>query len=106
MKTDNRWSSGGLGAKVPDDAVAAYGARWIDHGSYMDVVPDRQGFAYDATADRERLIDHMMKSDLQGYAAALERDVDVEFVHVVKDGFRCWMRRAGGYVYVAAWLEG
>jgi hypothetical protein len=102
---DNRWAVGALEEKIPDNALAVYGARWIDHDTWMDIVPDRQGFAYDSAVGRDRLIDRMEGSDLRGYATALERDVAVEFKHVVKDGFRCWMRRSGGYVYVAAWIE-
>ena len=108
MKVDNRWSCGSLDERVPETALAAYGARWIDHETWVDVVPDRQGFAYDnetGTADRGRLIDLMIQHDLQKLATTLEYDVVSNVYDGSLDGFWVWMRRAGGYVYVAAWIE-
>ena len=110
MKVDNRWSSGGLDAKVPETALAAYGARWIDQGDNYraDIVPDRQGSMYDnetGLASREELIEHLISADLTrpDVVGSLDRDVQVE---VFNDGhFVVWMRRAGGYIYVAAWIE-
>ena len=71
METDNRWGTGSLQEKVPDTATAAYGARWIDHGESMDIVPDRQGFAWDVEADVERLILAMQVAKLREAATRL-----------------------------------
>lgn len=109
MIVDNRWSSGGLGERVPETALAAYGARWIDHGTHMDVVPDRQGFRYDnetGAQHRAKLIDKMIELDLQKVATTLEHSDGHQTVYDGhQDGFWVWMRRTGGYVYVAAWIE-
>jgi hypothetical protein len=103
--TDNRWAAGSSGAVVPDDAPAAYGARWIDMGDSTpaDVVPDRQGFAYTDRAAMTRLIDLLVDAD-KGIRslAGLDRDA----VEITNHG-TTWSiarRRAGGYVYVEAWL--
>jgi hypothetical protein len=98
--TDNRWNTGSL--QVPEDALAAYGARWIDHGTAVDIVPDRQGFAYNRDEDREALIERLHRHDVRGRATDMLRDVVVK--PICQDGFHVLIRRAGGYVYVAAWL--
>ena len=109
VKVDNRWSAGSLDAKVPETAKAAYGARWIDMGDHCtqaDIVPDRQGFMYDnetGVTDRGRLIDLLCQHQPERIAPTIDRDV--EFHAIDKLGFQVWMRRAGGYVYVAAWIE-
>lgn len=101
---DNRWSSGGLADKVPAEAVAAYGARWIDMGDThaADIVPDRQGFAYNHIVERDALISFLERLDARTLHHGVNRDVEA---HVADEGrFQLWLRRAGGYVYVAAWL--
>jgi hypothetical protein len=103
--TDNRWSAGASGAGIPsvDRIVAAYGARWIDHGDRADVVPDRQGFAYDRPECRDLLIDRMVKlNPAQRLVHGMARDQVV----CLQDGreWQVFARRAGGYVYVDAWL--
>ena len=109
MLTDNRWSPGASGATVPSDTTAAYAARWIDQGDTIpaDVVPDRQGFAYDDPADRDKLIALMS----QGEGTAIRTpykanflDRDVTTVVMNHPEWKCYVRRAGGYVYVDAWL--
>jgi hypothetical protein len=102
MKVDNRWGTGSLANHLPETYRAAYGARWIDNGSWFDVVPDRQGFAYDDPAERDALIERLQKHDPM-HVTAIARDVDVNSLS--EGAFHCWMRRTGGYVYVDAWLE-
>ena len=109
-KTDNRWSPGGSGATVPENAPAAYAARWIDLGDLVpaDIVPDRQGFAYNNETDRQTLIDLMLLHDLRERHQLLpydESDCVAEQEHpALRPQWQAWMRRAGGYVYVDAWL--
>lgn len=108
--TDNRWSPGASGAAVPEGAVAAYGARWIDMGDGVraDVLPDRQGFAYNDGADRDALIERLMAADAAIRIPPRERDetVVIPAYWGNDDGrFHVAERRAGGYVYVAAWLD-
>ena len=47
--TDNRYAPGSSHSDLPYDALAAYSARWLDRGSGVpaDVLPDRQGIAWD-----------------------------------------------------------
>lgn len=104
--TDNRWSAGSSGATVPDDAPAAYSARWIDIGDNVpaDVLPDRQGFAYNDEASRDALIMLMTKADgeIRTPNRTWERDVPVALHY--GPAWHCHARRAGGYIYVDAWL--
>jgi len=100
--TDNRWSPGASGAYPPDNAPAAYSARWIDNGSTADVVPDRQGFAYNDKADRDRLIAKLTEARVTE-ALVSERDESVEWSNSTE--WSLYMRRRGGYVYVDAWLS-
>jgi hypothetical protein len=103
--TDNRWAAGSSGAVVPDDAPAAYGARWIDMGDSTpaDVVPDRQGFAYTDRAAMTRLIDLLVDAD-KGIRSLAGLDRDAVEVTNVGTTWSIARRRAGGYVYVEAWL--
>lgn len=102
--TDNRWSAGSSGHAIPQGSPAAYAARWIDQGDRVDVVPDRQGFAYDDVADRDALLDAMGQANLREQATTLGRDVPTVVVVPSDYGFTCCMRRSGGYIYVDAWL--
>ena len=101
--TDNRWSPSSSGATVPEDAPAAYSARWIDQGDMIpaDVLPDRQGFAYNHTDDRDVLISCLTAA---GEAIRIPPSVRDETSVEVRDGWRIATRRAGGYIYVDAWL--
>jgi hypothetical protein len=106
FKTDNRWSPGASLRDEPEDrqmpsgVPAAYSARWIDHDTWVDIVPDRQGFAYDDTADRDRLIDWLQTVDLRKHVAdSWHRQGEVG-----RDAGHAAYRKAGGYVYVDAWL--
>jgi hypothetical protein len=100
--TDNRWSTGSGRALVPEDPPAAYGARWIDYETYADIVPDRQGFAYNDTVDRERLIDKLEAAQLHRNLPSfvLAAETIIPFV-----GWTVVLRRSGGYIYVDAWLN-
>jgi hypothetical protein len=99
--TDNRWSPGSSGAIVPESAPAAYAARWIDNGTTADILHDRQGFAYDDPADRDRLIDKLTEANATE-ALVSERDETVEWSNSTE--WSLYMRRSGGYIYVDAWL--
>lgn len=110
-KTDNRWSPGASGAPAPDAFLAAYSARWIDQGwSRADVVGDRQGFAYDHQQYSVILQGELMKADPAQKVGELdlERDVTVELANVLlgesNTRFTIHARRAGGYIYVDAYL--
>jgi len=100
--TDNRWSPGASGATVPESAPAAYSARWIDQGDTTpaDVLPDRQGFAYNSTMDRDALIDALNDTP----HIRIPNEVRDETEVVALYGWTIARRRAGGYVYVDAWL--
>jgi hypothetical protein len=106
-KIDNRWSPGASGADVPDDAPAAYAARWIDRGDdrFADILLDRQGFAYDDEVTRDQLIYWLLRVDARirvPYSDLITRD---ETYHAVEDDeFHVAQRRSGGYIYVDAWL--
>lgn len=105
---DNRWSPGGSGHAPPDEAPAAYAARWIDQGAMRaDIVPDRQGFAYNMSADAEHLMVALTASQPHLHVGELPRDetVDLADYLTLPDGLRMFARRAGGYFYVDAWLE-
>ena len=99
---DNRYSPGSSGGVVPLGAPAAYAARWIDHCTWADVLPDRQGFAYNDRAGFQALVEHLVEANL----AAKMPNVALDVTRLVIDD-PAWcllMRRAGGYVYVDAWL--
>lgn len=106
--TDNRWSPGASGATVPDDAQAVYSARWIDMGddTPADILWDRQGFAHNDDGMRDVLREYLMSGG-ESFRTPfkthlMERDKTTVIVnHPV---WKCYMRRAGGYIYVDAWL--
>lgn len=101
---DNRWSPGASQAELPEDSPAMYSARWIDNGSRADIVPDRQGFAYNDQADRDRLIAHLEAASVHTDLGWLTNERDIP-VHVAGEHkWQMWLRRSGGYVYVDAWL--
>jgi hypothetical protein len=100
--TDNRWSAGSSGADIPDDAIAAYAARWIDTGTNQaDIVPDRQGAAYNDAYDKGRLFDALGRTQPH-LLCDIDRDIPVRVVST--DDLEVWARRCGGYVYVDAWI--
>lgn len=104
--TDNRWSPGSSGAEVPTDAVAVYSARWIDQGDGQpaDIVHDRQGTAYNSLRDRELLYERLGRVRPAEVVGQINLPRDVPF-HLCDDGrLHVWARRAGGYVYVDAWI--
>jgi len=109
FSTDNRYCVGSSGRTPPEEATVAYGARWIDQGDLRpaDIVPDRQGFAYNNADDlRELAIAHLTRVDAQSRHCELNFDVtETLYDGTEDDGFGLVMRRAGGYVYVDAWLQ-
>lgn len=103
--TDNRHGPGNSGASAPENSPAAYSARWIDQGDHTpaDVLPDRQGLAYNDIEDTAALIQMLETHN----AGTLHHGVghDVTTCSVDKPHFKLVLRRAGGYVYVDAWLQ-
>lgn len=102
-QVDNRWSPG-VAATAPDNAPAAYSARWIDEGTRASIVPDRQGFAYSTDIERGRLINLLQDARLHTRTAALDYDVVTMMYGTDGDVWKAWLVRRGGYVYVDAWL--
>jgi hypothetical protein len=103
-RIDDRWAPGASRAAVPESAVAIYSARWIDMGEFpADVVPDRQGYAYDERAELDELHLNLSLADARRGVVGMVRD---EPTPIVSEGrFHLWARRAGGYFYVDAWLD-
>ena len=106
-ETDNRWSPGSSGAIVPEAAPAAYSARWIDQGDNTpaDVLPDRQGFAYNDINDRDILMALLNScgTDLRTPSYTnIQRDKTTCIANPPE--WQMWQRRTGGYIYVDAWL--
>lgn len=103
--TDNRYATGASGATLPDpgNVVAAYAARWIDGNGRADILPDRQGFAYDTPAQRDLLIALLSEEEPHLNYAHVDRDDAAHLIVDRTDG-QVWARRAGGYVYVDAWI--
>lgn len=107
--TDNRWTTDGMDdesrAALTARPPAVYSARWIDHGDRVDMVPDRQGFAYDTVACRDALIGILEASGLEAKAVSMLRRGDDTPSRFRLDGATAWVRRAGGYFYVLATYE-
>ena len=102
--TDNRYIHGASGAAIPEHGVtAAYGARWIDRNTWADVVPDRQGFAWNSVAARDMLMAKLNDGRYRDYVRDLPRDETV----VLADSpqLSVCVRRSGGYFYVDAWTQ-
>lgn len=107
FNTDNRFSPGASGATVPEFATAAYSARWIDQGDDVpaEILPDRQGFAYDDAIARDALIARLVAEGDTArtpYKVGLDQR-DVTTVIVNHPNWRMYARRSGGYIYVDAW---
>jgi len=108
---DNRYSPGSACRDMPHDAFAAYSARWLDRGAGVpaDVLPDRQGIAWDH--DQYKVI---LLGELNQHRASHEvpnRPLLVDVGSLVFDSpvagglrFKLWARRAGGYYYVDAFI--
>jgi hypothetical protein len=126
---DNRWrrewAPSGL-ISNGEGTMAAYGARWIsmDSGRVGDILPDRQGFAYDDTQSRDALMRalealHLHRPTPFWYADE-SADVTDRAMMEVQHGqddrglwasgiSRAWhlefhMEARDGYIYVEAWL--
>lgn len=107
--TDNRYAPGSSHADLPHDALAAYSARWLDRGSGVpaDVLPDRQGIAWDH--DQYKVI---LLGELNQHRASHEvpkRSLGIDVGDLVFDEpvvgglrFKLWARRSGGYYYIDA----
>lgn len=96
---------------VPDDAVAAWGARAIDHGTDIDIPWDRTSVA-GSDADRQRLLAIASEADpvaaYRNLAAqiGITPDSPIMLAQDTGDGFAAAAERRGGYVYLAAWITG
>ena len=101
---DNRWSPGNSGIDFADtpSANVAYAGRWIDYGTFADVVPDRHGFAFDDPADRDFLADLLTRAEIHRNLPGAPGDGKVH--EIALDDFRgvAVLSRRGGYVYVDA----
>ncbi len=101
--TDNRFCVGASRGMI-DDALAAYGARWIDRGPGVaaDVLPDRQGFAYNDEDDVSWLIGALNTVR----SSETERGPEnADVPTLLTDGrVKTYVRRCGGYIYVDAFL--
>lgn len=106
-------------AYCPDlsDIVAAYGARWIDRGGWVEIVPDRQGFAYNDIADRNELGDLVKRviADMEkGHTGP--KGQTIPWLAVGSDkpfqtsggsighSYGAYAERRGGYIHVEVWL--
>src|SRR6478752_4774113 len=108
FSTDNRYCVGSSGRTPPEEATVAYGARWIDQGDLRpaDIVPDRQGFAYETWDVADKLCGHLERVQANSLHCELNFDViETLYDGTEDDGFGLVMRRCGGYVYVDAWLQ-
>lgn len=113
--TDQRYSPGSskIEPGVFREAVAAYSGRWIrNHDGSLDMVPDRQGLAWNTEPDRMALLDLLAESDIRGLIRAQIECVKgspEDTVHAAglqtdtAEGY-AFARVAGGYVYVDAVL--
>lgn len=102
----------GLSAPEGINVHRYYGYRGIDHGSTIDVPPDRT--TYDGQPHDSELpasewkclpfiwwLDHVALPRLNEQVSNLPHD---EVVTIAEDShFQCCARRAGGYVYMGAW---
>lgn len=107
--TDNRYAPGSSHSDLPYGALAAYSARWLDRGSGVpaDVLPDRQGIAWDH--DQYKVI---LLGELNQHRASHEvpkRSLGIDVGDLVFDEpivgglrFKLWARRSGGFYYVDA----
>ena len=115
FKHDHRYRN----AYCPEqsDIVAAYGARWIDRGGWVEIVPDRQGFAYNDIADRNELGDLVKQviADMEkGHKGP--KGQTIPWLAVGSDkpyqanggsigwSYRAYGERRGGYIHVEVWL--
>lgn len=103
FNTDNRYSPEASGATVPEFATAAYSARWIDQGDDVpaEILPDRQGFAYDDAIARDALIARLVAA---GESIRIPTEIrEITRLVVIDPFFTVAQRRSGGYVYCDAW---
>lgn len=112
-KTDNRFANRGY---APEGATAVYTARWIDMETWGDIVPDRQGMAYDSTDDRDVLSTIMNEAKfwkpLPSFTKAFNETHGHEANGVLQlddrtVNYHMWRSDPGtkGYIYVEAWLN-
>jgi hypothetical protein len=111
MNTDNRYAPGSSWVAEPDEVLAAYSARWIDRGNFMpaDIVPDRQGFAYDRHQYKVILGGELARKAPHTSTGALVADItNIPWDAVGVGGdlkLTIGLRRSGSYVYCDAYLH-
>ena len=119
-KTDFEHDHRYRNAYCPDlsGLVAAYGARWIDRGDWVEIVPDRQGFAYNDIADRNELGDLVKRviADMEKGRAGMKGQT-IPWLAVGSDkpfqinggsigwSYGAYAERRGGYIHVEVWLR-
>lgn len=105
-ETDNRFVRQGW---APEEALAVYGARWIDMGEWGDILPDRQGMAYDSTEDRDVLSSIMNEAKFWNPLPAFRGTEALgTLVHEGRVAhYKMWRPTPydKGYIYVEAWLN-
>ena len=91
----------GANALIPETAVAAWGARAIDHGGVdFDLPHDRVSIA-GTSQDKARLLPLVAQAD----PLAVYREAGCPPALMLDgDGFGFGATRQGGYVYFAAWV--
>jgi hypothetical protein len=107
----------GANQLVPDTAVAAWGARAIDHGHTVDLPHDRVSFAThseasatESDADKQLLLSRLTDADpVSTYCDLAAKigvtpDETITLAHDAGDGFTAVATRSGGYVYFSAWV--
>lgn len=102
----------GANQLIPETAVAAWGARAIDHTYSIDLPADRVSIAATDDAAKARLMAILPEVDpVAEYRQLLQRspysvptDGPVTLAHDTGDGFTAACVRQGGYVYFAAWV--
>lgn len=110
LTRDTRWSPGSTHVEPRGEVVAAYAARWLDYGTTVDILGDRQGFAGDEPERRKlmQVLGNVIEPH-KWVPTDVRRDTDspayVRVFGVPGDYDACVaVRRVDGYVYFEAWL--
>lgn len=105
---DGRWVTWAAADTPPVERILThYSARWIDHSTWVDNPPDRQGFAYVHHQYKMMLGGELRTSDAKNAVLVLARDEARQIIsRELPGGLRYSLdaRRAGGYFYVDAYI--
>jgi hypothetical protein len=97
----------GLGHEVPDNAVAAWGARAIDADGFVDLLPDRIDVVNELDGFEEQLLEHMTEHfpipAMREACRALPRSDEAWTIYESAE-VTYKARRYGGYFYLACWM--